>query len=165
MSAAATTLRRLIDSDGHAAVDTLLELHDALEAIDTSFMLGDWEGGALRTGHAGEAQLVAMGWVGKAFHGEDDVDPIIVRDEQGRRVASPIMGKATLRMVSYRGTPTATMIYDRHPIFDHFRKVGDDVVMGVMDRKGDAAPLCFWLRRLSAPGTAAVSQGSLASRP
>ena len=54
----------------------------------------------------------------------------------------------TLRMVSYRGVSTATMIYDKHPIFDHFRKLDDDLVMGVMDRKGDAAPLCFWLRRL-----------------
>jgi hypothetical protein len=147
---AAATLRQLVDTGSEVSVERLLVLYDALEAIDTAFMLGDWEGGAFRTGHPGEAPLVALGWVGKSFHGENDVEPIIVRDEQGRRVASPVMGKATLRMVSYRGVTTATMIYDRHPIFDHFRTLGDDLVVGVMDRKGDAAPLCFWLRRLGA---------------
>ena len=145
---AASTLRQLIDTDASASSDALLELYDQLEPIDVAFMLGEWEGGALRTGHPGEAPLVAMKWVGKSFHAENDVDPIIVRGEQGGRTASPVMGKATLRMVSYRGVSTATMIYDKHPIFDHFRKLDDDLVMGVMDRKGDAAPLCFWLRRL-----------------
>ena len=42
---------------------------------------------------------------------------------------------------------TATMVYDKHPIFDHFRKVDEDLVLGVMDRKGEAAPLAFMLRR------------------
>ena len=43
------------------------------------------------------------------------------------------------------------MIYDQHPIFDHFRKVNDDLVVGAMDRKGDAFPLFFYLRRLPPP--------------
>jgi len=146
---AASSIRHFIDTDGSASSEALVELYDQLEPIDTAFMLGEWEGGALRCGHPGEAALVAMGWVGKSFQSENDVDPIIVRNEHGGRVASPVMGKATLRMVSYRGVSTATMIYDRHPIFDHFRKLDDDLVMGVMDRKGEAAPLLFWLRRLS----------------
>lgn len=130
-------------------MESLLERFDALPAIEVAFMLGDWEGGALATGHPAEAQLVAMGWVGKSFRGADDVDPIIVHDAEGRRVASSAMGKARLRLVSYRGVSTATMLYDRHPILDHFRRIDDDVVMGIMDRKGDARPLCFWLRRCS----------------
>jgi hypothetical protein len=147
---AAAILGQLVETGGESSVERLLGLYDALPPVDIAFMLGEWEGGAFRSGHPGEAQLVALGWVGKSFHGENDVDPIIVRDDRGQRVASPVMGKATLRMVSYRGVSTATMIYDRHPIFDHFRKLGDDRVMGVMDRKGEAAPLCFWLRRVSA---------------
>ena len=51
----------------------------------------------------------------------------------------------------YRGVVTATMVYDRHPIFDHFRRIADDRVLGVMDRKGDEAPLFFFLRRLPSP--------------
>jgi hypothetical protein len=143
----AGTLKDLIGSEREVAVDTLLALFDGLEAIDTGFMLGDWDGGPLRSGHPGEAQLVAMGWLGKSFHGDDDVDPIITRGDAGERVANPVMGKATLRLVRHRGVSTATMVYDKHPIFDHFRKIDEDLVMGVMDRKGDATPLCFWLRR------------------
>jgi hypothetical protein len=57
------------------------------------------------------------------------------------------MGAASLRRVEYRGVVTATMAYDRHPVFDHFRQVDEDTVLGVMDRKGDAMPLFFYLRR------------------
>jgi hypothetical protein len=111
-------------------------------------MLGAWEGGVFRTGHPGESQLVALGWVGKQFNSENDVDPIVVLDAQGQRQASPVMGKATLRLVRYRGVSTATMVYDKHPIFDHFKRVDDRTVLGVMDRKGEAFPLYFWLRRV-----------------
>jgi hypothetical protein len=60
------------------------------------------------------------------------------------------MGQASLREVAYRGVVTATMVYDQHPIFDHFRRVSGDVVLGVMDRKGEEKSLFFWLRRLPA---------------
>lgn len=136
-------------------VESLHALYDGLEAIDTPFMLGEWEGGVFRTGHPGEQQLVALGWVGKTFHDDNDVDPIVTRDAQGRREANPILGKATLRLVRYRGVSTATMVYDKHPIFDHFRKLDEGLVLGAMDRKGDAFPLYFWLRRLAPGGEAA----------
>lgn len=110
-------------------------------------MLGDWEGGAFRTGHKVERYLAKIGWVGKTFHGEDDVDPMICRAADGGREVSPVMGKAKLRAMSYRGVTTATMAYDEHPIFDHFRKIGDGLVLGVMNREGDASPLFFYLRR------------------
>ena len=74
-----------------------------------------------------------------AFSGADDVDPIDrASTSDGERAAvSDVMGSATLRMVEYRGVVTATMVYDRHPVFDHFRRVDDDTVLGVMDRKGE----------------------------
>lgn len=141
-------LRELIDTP-ELGVETLFELFDALEPIETEFMLGEWDGGAFSTGHPGEQQLAALGWVGKVFRGLDDVDPIIVRNEAGERELSSVMGSASLRAVAYRGALTATMIYDRHPIFDHFRKIDDDTVLGVMDRKGDPFELFFYLRRLA----------------
>lgn len=54
---------------------------------------------------------------------------------------------ARLRMSSYRGRFTATMIYDSVPIVDVFRQVDCDTVMGVMDLKGMPQPLFFVLRR------------------
>jgi hypothetical protein len=143
------TFERLAASDDVKIV-SLQQLFDELEPIDVGFMLGAWDGGVFKTGHPGESQLTQLGWVGKTFHGLNDVDPIMTRDAKGERVANPMMGKATLRMVVYRGAATATMVYDKHPIFDHFRKVDDDLVLGVMDRKGDDTPLFFYLRRLPA---------------
>jgi hypothetical protein len=149
---AKSALDELIAGGGETTADALHALFDALPPIeDTAFLRGEWEGGVLRTGHPGEQQLTAVGWVGKAFHHDDDVDPIVSRDDGGQRVANPILGKASLRRVVYRGVVTATMIYDRHPIFDHFREIDGDRVLGVMDRKGDAAPLFFFLRRLPSP--------------
>jgi hypothetical protein len=40
-----------------------------------------------------------------------------------------------LREVKYKGVVSAAMIYDNQPIIDHFRKVNDEVVAGVMDTK------------------------------
>lgn len=63
----------------------------------------------------------------------------------------PVLGtskpRARLRNVEYRGKVSATMIYDHLPIHDHFRRVDDDTVLGVMDRRGDERPFFFVLRR------------------
>ncbi len=140
--------RQLVDSTSKVAIEDLHAFFDSLEAIDPSFMLGAWEGGVFNTGHPGEQQLEALRWAGKTFHSENDVDPIISRTAEGTREANPIMGKATLRSVRHRGVVTATMVYDQHPVFDHFRKITDGLVLGVMDRKGDAFPLFFYLRKV-----------------
>lgn len=146
MSTTAQKFQQLADAS-EVSVEILFEFYDSLEPIPTAFLLGDWDGGVFHVGHEGESQMAAFRWAGKTFHGQDDVDPIIARNAAGVREVSPIMGKASLRMVEHRGVSTATMIYDKHPIFD-FRKLDDDRVMGIMDRKGDAFPLFFWLRRL-----------------
>ncbi|MDP1776604.1 MAG: DUF4334 domain-containing protein, partial [Moraxellaceae bacterium] len=77
-----------------------------------------------------------------------NVNPIVSLDDTGQRFANPIMGSAQLRMVEYRGVSTATMIYDKHPIMDHFRQIDANTVLGVMDKKGDSMPLYFYLQRL-----------------
>lgn len=140
--------RQFVDSASKVAVEDLHAFFDTLEGIDTPFMLGEWEGGVFNTGHPGEQQLGGLSWAGKTFHSENDVDPIISRTAAGARQANPILGKAMLRAVRYRGVVTATMVYDQHPVFDHFRKITDSLVLGVMDRKGDTMPLFFYLRRI-----------------
>jgi hypothetical protein len=54
---------------------------------------------------------------------------------------------ARLRMTSYRGVVSATMVYDHLPINDVFRQLDDDSVLGVMDLKGMETPFFFLLRR------------------
>ncbi len=139
--------RSYVERDDEIAIAPLFELFDELAPIDAQLMLGDWEGGVIRTGHEGERQLGALGWIGKSFHDLDHVDPIITRSGDGERQVNNMLGGATLRMVGYRGVVTATMVYDKHPIFDYFKKVTDDLVLGVMIRKDDPAPLFFYLRR------------------
>jgi hypothetical protein len=56
-------------------------------------------------------------------------------------------GRARLRMSTYRGKVSATMIYDNLPINDVFHKVDSNTVFGVMDLKGLKKPFFFVLRR------------------
>lgn len=44
--------------------------------------------------------------------------------------------KARIQMVEYHGKVSAAMIYDRIAIIDHFRKIDQNTVLGVMDYKG-----------------------------
>jgi len=141
----AQRLQALVDTPG--SVEAALELFDQLEAVEPDEMVGEWDGGLVPTGHPGEGQLDGLRWAGKAFRGPDDVDPMVCLDDGGERRPSDVMGGATLRRVEFRGVSTATMVYDSHPVFDHFRRVDDATVLGLMDRKGEDHPLVFFLRR------------------
>lgn len=145
--AAGERLLALAEAGDPADLDAVLALYDELPPVAEDDMLGDWDGQVISTGHAGERHLGGLRWAGKRFTGRDDVDPMICLDENGERQPSPVLGDASLRMVEYRGVSTATMVYDGHPIFDHFRKIDEDTVVGAMDRKGEPAPLVFLLRR------------------
>lgn len=63
------------------------------------------------------------------------------------RLVKTSKSHARMRMVDFRGKTSATMIYDRLPIHDHFRKLNNDSVMGLMDFKGQADPYFFMLKR------------------
>lgn len=52
-----------------------------------------------------------------------------------------------LRLLRHRGRTTATLVYDRLPILDVFRRIDEDTVMGLMDLKGMEQPFFFLLRR------------------
>ncbi|RJF87760.1 DUF4334 domain-containing protein [Oleomonas cavernae] len=148
MTNATALFEAILASDQPPDAQALDALFDRLEPVEAAFMLGDWEGGTFNTGHEAEAQLLAINWAGKAFHDAEHVDPIVCRDPDGKRFANKILGSARLRAMHYRGSVTATMIYDDHPIFDHFRKVSDKLVVGAMDRKGENRTGYFFLRRL-----------------
>ncbi|WP_280399684.1 DUF4334 domain-containing protein [Nocardia carnea] len=54
---------------------------------------------------------------------------------------------ARLRDIEYRGVVSAAMVYDHLPIIDHFRRVDDQTLLGVMDMRGLPEPYFFVLRR------------------
>ncbi|EOD46361.1 putative transcription factor cmr1 protein [Neofusicoccum parvum UCRNP2] len=124
---------------------------DQLKPVKPDFLLGEWAGGSLDTGHPGHKNLVSMRWAGKAMRSVNDVDPIIVLDDEGKRTVKEEYGHASLREVAFRGVLSTAMIYDAKPILDHFRCVDENTVLGAMDcpkLMGDASTYYFFLTRL-----------------
>ena len=140
-------LKSLLDYPETLPIAELHAVYDQLAAVHCEELLGDWRGGCFNTGHRGEALLHKLGWAGKRFTSINDVNPIMGLSRDGELEVNDVMDTASLRPVEYRGVVTATMIYDQHPIFDHFRRLSDTELLGVMDRKGDDRPLYFYLSR------------------
>lgn len=69
-------------------------MYDQLEAIPSEDLIGSWKGTSLDTGHPAHQRLTEVSWAGKDFHSVDDVDPVIVFDDNGKRVVSEAFGKA-----------------------------------------------------------------------
>ena len=55
--------------------------------------------------------------------------------------------KARLRTIDCRGRASAAMIYDDQPIIDHFRRVDQDRLLGLMDLRLTSQPFFFQLTR------------------
>ena len=146
-------LQELLQRDAPVPLVELDEWFATLPSVTTDEMLGSWNGGVFNTGHPGEKMLAKLAWVGKDFQSVDHVEPIVCQGPDGSRVTNAVMGQARLRMMQFRGQFTATMIYDQHPICDHFKRIDAATVLGIMDRKGDSFPLYFWLSSMR-PGRA-----------
>lgn len=58
-------------------------------------------------------------------------------DADGNKFSNTEMGngEASLWLEEFRGEITATMVYDGQPVHDHFKKIDDDAVMGIMNGK------------------------------
>ena len=99
-------------------------LWDTLEPARVEDISGSrWRGTGLDTGHPMFGMLGQMHWWGKDFTEARKVDPILVTDEDGNVVPDTSAtggGGASLWEVSFRGRPTASMVYDRLPVIDHF---------------------------------------------
>lgn len=152
---------------------------DSLVPIENEFMFGRWKGAGFPTEHTLDGVLEATGWYGKEFRDEESVHPLMFYKANMKdlfvvnpalvtlsipvpksKVAHWLMllikpfiqtkkHKARLRMMRFRGKESATMVYDRKPINDVFRKIDEDTVLGLMDLKGDKNPFFFILRRAS----------------
>lgn len=91
------------------------------------------------------SMLGQMRWWGKDFTDARKVDPILVTDDSGDVVPDTSAtggGGASLWEVSFRGRPTASMVYDRLPVIDHFVVVDTDAsgrpttLLAVMNGRG-----------------------------
>lgn len=135
---------------------------EALDALWADLMpttveeiLGAWKGGDFATGHPASALLTHVRWHGKRFRSALDAQPLMCVGEDGELYSNLKAGgggEASLWPVEFRGETTATMVYDNMPVFDHFKKVDDDTLMGIMNGKLESAfgisdLYYFWLER------------------
>lgn len=119
-------------------------------------MIGEWKGGEFVTGHRANGMLEKGRWYGKSFVSAADAKPLICLDDDGNKFSNTewMKGEASLWMEEFRGEVVATMVYDGVPIHDHFKRVDDDTVMGIMNgksamdfRDGAGRHLYFYLER------------------
>ena len=76
----------------------------------------------------------------RAFRAVGGDPPFIVRgqsshlwDADGNKYSNTVNGEGSLWMEEFRGEVTPTMVFDGRPVHDHFKKIDDNAVMGVMD--------------------------------
>lgn len=126
------------ERSGDIADPELDEFWAELKPAAIEEMLGEWKGGEFQTGHKMNGQLEKAGWFGKTFTSVSDVQPLVCLDADGNKFSNVEMGKgeASLWLEDFRGEVTATMVYDGQPVHDHFKKIDDDAVMGIMNGKG-----------------------------
>lgn len=60
---------------------------DALPAVTTEEMLGQWRGSGVPTGHEMDGLLETYQWYGKSFVSEEIVHPLLFRDRAGATYA------------------------------------------------------------------------------
>ncbi|MFH8803386.1 DUF4334 domain-containing protein [Streptomyces sp. NPDC017936] len=130
--------QELRERDGLVDPAELDEIWAALATVRPEEILGEWKGGEFATGHPLNGMLAKAGWYGKTFASVHDVKPLMCRDEKGELYSDHELGKgeASLWTVEFRGETTATMVYDGQPVLDHFKRVDDTTLMGIMNAKG-----------------------------
>ncbi|KAJ7022709.1 hypothetical protein C8F04DRAFT_1272295 [Mycena alexandri] len=132
---------------GQTTESVATKIFDQLKPVEPSFLMGDWEGGDFKTGHPASEALKKLNWAGKTFRTENDVDPVVVSGEGGKRTFLEVYGHAQVREIKFRGVVSAAMVYDIRPIIDHFRYVDEETVAGMMDIKDAPAGYHFHLTR------------------
>ncbi|MDY7226573.1 DUF4334 domain-containing protein [Hyalangium rubrum] len=155
---AASARNRLAEFRARSTIDPaeLDALWEALEPASLDDLWGSWEGAELATGHPLSKLLGKVRWVGKRFGGPLDVQPLVCRAPDGSLFSNLELGKgeASAWMVAFRGESTATMVYDGTATFDHFKKIDDRTLMGIMNGKNvlhEGRHFYFVLERASAP--------------
>lgn len=147
-------MQQMIDSGAAYSHEQLSALFDQLAPVTAEFMIGTWRGGKFDGGSTPDP----IGWFGKRFSSRDHVDPLLVHGPNQSVTVFRKLGDARLREVAFRGKLSASLIYDKQPIMDYFRKVSDETVIGWGEVKGKNEVLFFHLTR--SPETDVLESGS-----
>lgn len=136
-------LLAIIRSKEACPAETLMPMFEQLEPAMADGMIGTWHGGKFDGG----AEPDPINWYGKRFISRSKVEPMLCRKEDGTVYAWDKWGEAQLREVAFGDKVQACLIYDKLPMMDYFRKVTDDIVIGLGDIKGRPTDFFFWLER------------------
>ncbi len=136
-------LLEMIKSGKDYPPSALMPLFEKLQPASIDFMMGTWRGGVFD-----HTRPDPIRWYGKRFNAVDDVEPLLCTKEDGTIYTWDKWGAARLREAAFGGKVQATLIYDQKPLMDYFRKVSDDVVIGLGDIKGRPTNFFFWLERV-----------------
>ncbi|NER18959.1 DUF4334 domain-containing protein [Spongiivirga citrea] len=145
---ATAKFHQLTNSQDVIAFSELAEVFSELDPLNIDEILGSWKGGFFKTGRLIDWALKDYGiikWIGKNYISENKVKALRYCF-LGLNFSMPIIGRARVRHLAFREKVSTAMIYNHLPIIDHFRKVDDDTLMGVMDFKGKIV-LYFYLYR------------------
>ncbi|MFE9059831.1 DUF4334 domain-containing protein [Streptomyces mutabilis] len=161
---ARTRFQALRETHGKVEAAELDAVWAALDTVRPEEILGEWKGGEFDTGHPLNGMLDKAGWYGKTFTSVHDVKPLVCRDADGELYSNVELGQgeASLWTVEFRGESTATMVYDGRPVLDHFKRVDDNTLMGVMNGKGipaDGPFYYFFLDRVAEAAPAGRRSG------
>ncbi|MFD4351067.1 DUF4334 domain-containing protein [Nocardia sp. NPDC058518] len=100
------TIDQLTTLEPACSREAALALFDSLAPVPATQLSGRWHGRELATGHQLDGLLVASGWYGKQFDGEDSVHPLLFRGPAGdifavdpQRVPLGLVGKVPSKIV------------------------------------------------------------------
>jgi hypothetical protein len=136
-------MSEIIASKQACEAEALMPLYDKLSPASADFMIGTWHGDKFDGG----AEPNPINWYDKRFVSRTHVEPMLCQKEDGTVYAWQDWGEAQLREVEFAGKVQACLIYDKLPMMDYFRKVNDDLVVGLADIKGRPTDFFFWLER------------------
>jgi GXWXG protein/uncharacterized protein DUF4334 len=157
MSDARETFTELTKRTGQIPDAELDAFWATLTPATIDFMIGEWKGGELDTGHQANGFMARLNWFGKTFVSAADAKPLVCLDADGNKYSNTekMNGEASLWLEEFRGEVVATMVYDGAPIHDHFKVVDDNAVVGIMNgkgaldfRSGEGRHLYFYLERV-----------------
>ena len=117
----------LIEESKRGAIDSarLMVLYQQLEPVSIDFMLSTWHG-SLFNGQSGD------GWWGKNMISADHVQPLLFQRPDGSVYSNEVWGMAHLKLGKYDDlSETAMLVYNDKPLYDYFRRVTDETVIGL----------------------------------
>jgi hypothetical protein len=137
-------LLELVEQSKRAvAVDSehLMKLYRQLEPITIGFLLGTWHG-SLFNGQTGD------GWWGKNMISAELVQPLLWQREDGSVYSNEVWGLAHLELGKYDTlSETATLVYNDKPLYDYFRRLTDETVIGLTPAAAAGVDFFFQLTR------------------